>query len=261
MTSSDTQSSPCPISVQLYTLRDAAARDFEGVLRRLGSIGFVGVELAGLHGMTTVRFNEVIADAGLVVSSGHLGDVSPDAFRASLDDLQAVGGATAVLAFLPPTELADLDGISRNAEAINGAAAIAAERGMTLGYHNHWWEFETVIDGRTAWSHLFDRLDPAVIAELDMYWATVGGADPRQVIADLDGRVRLLHVKDGPATDPKLAMVAVGDGSLDIPGVLTAAPSVAWHIVELDRCDTDLFDAVEASYGYLVGNGLSTGRA
>jgi hypothetical protein len=31
--------------------------------------------------------------------------------------------------------------------------------------------------------------------------------------------------------------------------------------VELDRCDTDMFEAVERSYDYLVGNGLSTGRA
>ena len=38
-----------PISVQLYSLRVEAATGFEAVLRRLGEIGFVGVELAGFH--------------------------------------------------------------------------------------------------------------------------------------------------------------------------------------------------------------------
>ena len=57
-------------------------------------------------------------------------------------------------------------------------------------------------------------------------------------------------------------MVAVGDGVVDIPGVLAASPAARWHIVELDRCDTDMFEAVERSYDYLVGNGsLGAGRS
>jgi sugar phosphate isomerase/epimerase len=134
-------------------------------------------------------------------------------------------------------------------------------RGATFGYHNHWWEFRLLADGRTAWSHLVERLDPGVVIELDMYWATVGGAAPTDVIADLGDRLRLLHVKDGPADGPKSPMVAVGSGSLDIRAALAAAPDVAWHIVELDRCATDMFQAVAGSYDYLVGNGLSRGRA
>jgi hypothetical protein len=55
--------------------------------------------------------------------------------------------------------------------------------------------------------------------------------------------------------------VAVGDGAVDTRGVLAAAAAAWWHLVEFDRCDTDMFDAVERSYEYLVGNGLSRGRS
>ena len=48
---------------------------------------------------------------------------------------------------------------------------------------------------------------------------------------------------------------------IDMPGVLAAARSATWHLVEFDRCDTDMFDAVERSYDYLVGNDLSRGRS
>ena len=251
---------PAPISVQLYSLRDAAAVDFVRVLEQLGEVGFVGVELAGFHGLQPKEFARIALRCGLVVSSGHIGDAAPEGLEASLDGLQAAGCDTAVVAFLPPAAFADLDAVQQSADRVIAAYEAASRRGMTVGYHNHWWEFETIIDGRTAWQHLFERLPADVFAELDLYWATVGGADAAQLLADHAQRIRILHVKDGPGADPKAAMVAVGSGSLDIAGIVQAGPRVAWHVVELDRCDTDMFTAIEASYEYLVGNRLSAGR-
>ena len=47
-------------------------------------------------------------------------------------------------------------------------------------------------------------------------------------------------------------MTAVGDGKLDIPGILEASADHAeWLIVELDNCATDMMTAVEKSYKYL----------
>jgi sugar phosphate isomerase/epimerase len=248
-----------PISVQLYSLREASEQDFPAVLRHLGATGFVGVELAGLHGLTTEQFTAIVHEAGLVVSSSHVG-ASPDVLLGSLDECQAVGCDTAILAFLPPENFATLDAIKGSAELINSGFAAASSRGMTFGYHNHWWEFETIIDGRTAWSHLWDLLEPGVVAEVDVYWATVGKADPKQVIADLGDRLAYLHVKDGPADDPKSPMVAVGSGSVDIPAILAAAPTAKWHVVELDRCATDMATAIDESYAFLTTNGYSRGR-
>jgi sugar phosphate isomerase/epimerase len=109
--------------------------------------------------------------------------------------------------------------------------------------------------------HLFDALDPQTVAEVDIYWAEVGGVDPAALVAELGARAALLHVKDGPADDPRSGMVAVGDGVIDIAGVIGAAPAARWHIVELDRCDGDMAEAVQRSCEYLVREGLSTGRA
>lgn len=248
-----------PISVQLYSLREECAADFPSVLRRLGAAGFVGVELAGLHGLQPEQFNEIMSEAGLVVSSGHFG-ASPDVLLGSLDEFQAVGCSTAILAYLPPEHFADLDAIKATAERINSTHQVASARGIQFGYHNHWWEFQTIIDGRTAWSHLWEQLEPGVVAELDIYWATVGGADPKAVISELGDRLALLHVKDGSADNPASPMVAVGSGTVDIPGILASAPTAQWHVVELDRCATDMATAVEESYRYLTTQNLSRGR-
>ena len=249
-----------PISVQLYSFRDEAANDFEPVLRRLGDMGFVGVEFAGFHDLTPKQYAAIVQESGLVTSSAHLTDLSPDGLNAMLDDFQEIGCDVAVCAFMPPERLADLDAVGASAEALNKANEIARSRGISLGYHNHWWEFSTSIDGQTAWSALIARLDPTVFAEVDIYWATLGGADVQRSIADLGERLWLLHVKDGPCDAPESPMVAVGLGTLDIPAILASAPTAKWHIVELDRCATDMSAAVADSYRYLVGSGLSRGR-
>jgi hypothetical protein len=42
--------------------------------------------------------------------------------------------------------------------------------------------------------------------------------------------------------------------------IRAADPAVTrWLVVELDACDTDMWQAVEDSYQYLVGNGLASG--
>jgi hypothetical protein len=55
-------------------------------------------------------------------------------------------------------------------------------------------------------------------------------------------------------------MTALGAGVVDIPGVVAAGEgSTEWLVVELDRCATDMLEAVRKSYQYLIANGLARG--
>ncbi len=250
-----------PIAVQLYTLRAEAARDFAGVIERVGRAGFAGVELAGLHGMAPAELKRRLADAGLAIASAHVPAPIGDARERVLDEQEALGVKTLVVPFVPPDRFKTLDSIRVVADEIAESHQNARARGMALGYHNHWWEFETAHDGKCAHEILMGQLDPDVFVELDTYWTRVGGRDPAEVIAELGARVRLLHLKDGPADGFKSPMTAVGSGTLDFPAITAAGRDVHWHIVELDACATDMFEAVEKSYRYLTGRGLSRGRA
>ncbi|MDQ1480740.1 MAG: hypothetical protein QOI44_1601 [Actinomycetota bacterium] len=259
-TMSDDQTA-APISVQLYTLRKQTAADFPAVLARLGEKGYVGVELAGFGDLTPEQLRAVLDDAGLVVSSAHVGFQEAPEFAAALDAHASLGCETVVVPMLGPDSFTDPDAVRVAADGVSALDAVARERGMTLGYHNHFWELTKMPDGRPALLHFFDHVAPTVFAEVDSDWAQVGGCDPKELVTELGSRVGLLHVKDGPADEPPNPMVAVGDGAVDVRGVLEASPSARWHIVELDRCATDMFDAVERSYDYLVGSGLSRGRS
>lgn len=255
---------PAPIAVQLYTLRDTIGTDPGPAFDRLGAKGFVGVESAGLYGLEPGEFAKRLADAGLRLCSAHVGidprnDAWPDQWSADLDAHQTAGADTVVVPMLFPNHFADADAVASSADLLNRAHEIAKPRGVTVGYHNHFWEFGDV-GGRPALAALFDRCDPGIVAEIDIYWTKVGGTDPTEFVAGLGSRARLLHVKDGPADSHESDMVAVGSGVIPIADVLGSNDNVAWHIVELDRCATDMFEAVEASHDFLVGNGLSVGR-
>ena len=130
---------------------------------------------------------------------------------------------------------------------------------MVFGIHNHWWEFLQV-EGRYVYQIMLEHLDPAIFFQVDTYWVQTAGPDPAQVVKELGPRAPLLHLKDGPAVKGK-PHTAVGDGVLDFPSIVRAAEGVAeWLIVELDSCATDMLEAVEKSYQYLVGEGLARGN-
>ncbi len=249
-----------PISVQLYSLRKEAAADFPAVIERLGRIGFAGVEPAGVHDLSPAEFRRLVEGAGMVVSSSHSPTPVGDEANRILDAQEELGCNALVVPMLAPERFAGSDAVKAAAAELNAALENVNARGLRLGYHNHWWEFEVLADGRTAHELLFDELAPEIFAEVDIYWARVGGRDPARVISDLGARARLLHVKDGPADDVRAPMTAVGEGTIDVKAALGAATAAEWHIVELDRCDGDMFEAIERSYGFLVGAELSRGR-
>ncbi|MBS1251142.1 MAG: hypothetical protein MAG451_00172 [Anaerolineales bacterium] len=250
---------PTPIALQLYSVRDALAEDFAGVVKKVADIGYAGVETAGFPGTTPTKAAKLFQDLGLAVSSAH-GPLPIGEHRNEvLDAAAALDCKRLVCPSLGPDDYQTLDQIKQTCDLVNEASAIAVENGLALGIHNHWWEFEPV-EGRQPYQVLLERLEPAVFFQIDTYWVKAAGIDPVEVVKDFGDRAPLLHIKDGPAVKGE-PQVAVGDGVMDIPAVVQAGEgSTEWLIVELDECATDMLKAVEESHNYLVGEGLARGN-
>lgn len=244
------------LGLQLYTVRDEVAADLPGSLRRAADAGFAGVETMGTYGMAPAELARVLDDHGLAWIGAFSGLPERDD---ELDALAAAGCHEIVLPFLADDGFTDAAAIARGAAQLSEAAAFAGEHGVTVGYHNHYWEFAPV-DGVPALQRFLDACDPRVFAELDVYWAQVAGVDPVAFVTAIGARARRLHVKDGPAGDASQPHVAVGAGNVDVEAVLRAASFAEWHVVELDHCATDMFEAVEQSARYLLDLGLTRGR-
>ncbi|MGR6919813.1 sugar phosphate isomerase/epimerase family protein [[Actinomadura] parvosata] len=238
-----------PPAVQLYTLREQLAEDRPGVLAQVAALGYRAVEaydvLADTDGL-----RDDLARAGLTVCSMHamLSGEQTDEFVATA---RTLGTDTVILPYAPPERFADAAGIGELARELNETARRFADEGLRLGYHNHEFELSTIVDGRPALEVLADALDERVLLEVDTYWAAVGGQDVPALLRRLGDRVRYLHVKDGPVTkdDPN---TAVGAGRMPVTEILAASPSATWHVVELDRCATDMLTAIGDSLGWLT---------
>ena len=123
-----------------------------------------------------------------------------------------------VIPMLSHKAFADVDSVRATADRVNALDAVARERGMTLGYHNHFWEFAH--DARRPAGAVASLRPPR--AERCSPRSTSTGRRwpariPKDLVTELGSRVGLLHVKDGPADEPPSSMVAVGDGAVDVP--------------------------------------------
>lgn len=249
-----------PIAVQLWSLREAAKKDFKGVLRALADIGYAGVQPAGLHGLSYEDFRGTCAELGLRIAGSHGPNARPDNLPAVIEDARGTG-QNLVWTGYNREDFVDEAAIRATADKVNQCVDALRQHGLRLFIHNHWWEFERLPDGKLK-HELFGELCPGVEFELDIYWAANFGAeDPAEWVRKLRARTTLLHVKDGPLVRDR-AHVAVGQGKVDIKSAIAAAdPDVLeWLIVELDSCDTDMLTAVKESFQYLVREGLGHGR-
>ena len=266
---------PGTLSVQLYTFRGALELDTPGSIARVAELGFRYVEPFGLgtrqrpaaERLEAAKALRQSLDAhGLQVSSVHAAaPVGPDT-EAILDELEIIGARLTVVSW--PGEvwgferdaLATLEGTRRFAEAMNTAAQNAARRGLRLGYHNHWWEWNTLEGGQSAYDTLLALLDPAVFTEVDTYWAQAAGQDPAALLHQLGARTLALHLKDGPAL-PDVPQVPLGGGVVDYRAAILAAPSARWHVLEMDASAGDPFADVGQSAQTLIAAGLSAWEA
>ena len=244
--------STAPVSVQLYTVREALAADPAATFARLAEIGFRSVELFGFVDRAE-EFAGLLSASGLDAPSGHASLVDQDVVPV-FEAARALGMTTVIDPYTDSARWTTGDDIAAIARELNRVAAIAADLGITVGYHNHQFELEAEVDGTTGLEVLADLLDPAVVLEVDTYWAAVGGADPVALLGRLGDRVQLIHVKDGDISMNTRNQAAAGEGRMPVLDILAAAPT-ARRVVEFDDFDGDMFEAVGRSAAYLVANG------
>ena len=257
------------IGFQLYTVRNEIEKDLTSTLSKVAEVGFAGVETAFWPERITIKdAAKAVKAAGLSVCSAHCELPLGKKQSEMLEIAESFECSRMIWHGWPEDErYKTSEGIKQLAELYNEANHFAKTNGLRFGIHNHWWEFRNVIKGRVAYEVLLDDLEEDVFFELDTYWLKVAGHDPAVIVGKFGTRAPYLHIKDGPgewtdtlATNPP-PMTAVGKGTQDFPGIVIAADGATeWLVVEMDKCDCDVFTAIKDSYQYLTTNGLGTGR-
>jgi sugar phosphate isomerase/epimerase len=239
-----------PLSVQLYTVRSAIAEDLPGTLARLADLGFTQVEPYAFVERVD-EYAELLPANGLTAPSAHVKLVGQD-LEPIFAAAERLGVSTIIDPHIDETRWITREDVESVARDLNEVAVKAAEHGLTVGYHNHAFELENLIDGVPALEVFAAALSDEVVLEIDTYWVEVGGVDAPELLARLGDKVQFLHIKDGPKTKDDKEQVAVGKGVMPVRDILRAATQ-ALPVIELDDHEGDIFKALSDSIEFLEG--------
>ena len=242
-----------PISVQLYSLREFAAKDFYKELEFVAEVGYKGVEPAGFWNIRPSEFRKVLDDLGLKMYSSH----SPWARLHNIGevmDIAHVCGLDRIVCGYGPDDFKDLDAIKRTAETSNKMLEILKRNGFTMFQHNHDFEFAR-IDGRIKYD-IYRELVPEMKYQIDCFWSTnLGTEDPVEMLNMFAKDTVLIHMKDG------VCKQQAANAGMPIGKLIAAVPEqVETVIVELDYCCKEMHTALRESYEYMTGNGFAEGN-
>ncbi|HEU4490323.1 MAG TPA: sugar phosphate isomerase/epimerase [Jiangellales bacterium] len=258
------------ISIQLWTFAEyvgfgtdaATIARLEEVLSSLSEMGYRNVEPFTLSGLSAEEYRALLDKYGLKASARHV-DVgtpeNPADIEAIIEENRILGikyfgsGSTPIF---PPIYTTEAEWVAY-AEYLDEIGALARKAGQTLMVHNHDIEFETVFGDQTVFDILMANTDPRnVVFQLDLYWATNGGADPVELLERYGKRIELFHVKDMAAGTFPGRIEILGEGIIDFPEIFAASQGpVRYYVVEHDPRfgdpTFDPFEAAEKGFDYL----------
>ncbi len=241
------------IGLELYTVRDDLARDFEGTLKQVAAMGYREVEFTDYYGRSAGEVRAALAVAGLTAPSVQAPSTDLRlAWAGRIERTRAVGHSYLVCGWVPPGERRSLTDWRSLATLLNTVGNAARQAGIQLAYHNHDFEFAPV-QGRVPYDLLLETTDPVLVQlELDVYWARKGGRDPLQLFDRWPGRFPLLHLKD-MASGPRGQFTELGRGVIDFRRILRRAKAagVRHVFVEQDEGSVPPLERARIGYAYL----------
>ena len=220
-----------PVGVQLYSVREQAAKDLPAVLEAIGKMGYKGVEFAGYYGWESKpkELRQLLDSNGLKCCGTHTGleTVTGDKLKATAELHATLGNSFLIV---PSLVAADAAGWLDMAKRFNDIAAKAKELGMRVGYHAHAHDFRKLGD-KTSWEIFFDNTAADVIMQLDTGNCLQGGGDPVAILKKYPGRSASVHVKEYGG--PEAAVIGQGVVAWnDVFQVCETTGGTVWYVVE-----------------------------
>lgn len=267
-----------PIAYQVYSARDEAQADLNGVLEKIKSLGYDGVEFAGFYGHTAEDVKAMLVRHGLLAISSHV------PVKSIIEDMsgvisyhRAIGCSHIAIPFLDESSRPGAPGFAAMLKTIYQFGNLCKEAGIQLLYHNHDFEFVT-LSGQYGLDFLYDAVPADILqTEIDTCWVKYAGLDPAEYVRKYAGRCPLVHLKDyigrrdgktpygligtGKAADTDVAFCfkPLGLGCQDIPSIVAAAveSGAKWLVVEQDlSTERPPLEAAKLSLDYLKTLGL-----
>ncbi len=254
------------IGLQLYTVRDAIAKDPAAALKAVAAAGYKQGEMYGFPDCDPMI--AAAKDAGLALHSSHFqwdsvvkpSDEGMSDFKKIVEKAHKTGLRHLVIPYLQEEHRGSVAVFQKVAAHANKAAAIARDAGLQLSYHNHSFEFKPLDGGRTGFDVFMEEFSPDMKFELDLFWVKVGGKDPADMLKKLTGRVTQVHLKDlKPGMElpnygsvPPDAFKELGNGIIPTEPLMLAAKAAGVEHAHVEQDQSpDPMKSIAQSLAYL----------
>jgi len=250
------------VAINLYTLREYLKNyeEIERTLEKTKEIGYEAIQISGIGPIEPEKLKDTIEKLDLKVCASHVSlDQIKNDFRNVVNEQKLYECKHIAVPSLPKEYTKNYEGYVKAAKELSEIGKKLASEGITLSYHNHYFEFEK-FEGKVALDILFKESEENYLkAEIDTYWVQFGGGDPAQWIRKLKGRVSLVHLKDMGIREGKQIFMEVGEGNLNWEEILCACEEagVEWYIVEQDESYRSPFESIKISKENLKKMGIT----
>ncbi len=246
-----------PFGIQLWTVKDALAKDPLAVLKYLSQCGYKKIESfegeKGIFwGMKNTEFKKHMDELGMNLVSAHCDNTKN--FDRKAAEAAEIGMKYLICPYKGPQK--SLDNFKQFADEFNECGKIAKKHGIRFAYHNHDYSFKAM-DGVVPQDLMIQNTDKDTVDfEMDMYWTVAAGEDPIAYMDKFPNRFKLVHVKDLVKTNTAEGHESciIGKGTIDYKTLLpqVSKRGVKHMIVEQEAyTGTTELDAAKADAAYL----------
>lgn len=252
------------LGLQLFSVREFVAKDLEGTLEKVATLGYKELEIYGYNGTffgrTTNEFKTILKNTGIkVISSHHAAGISnkskgslTNGWDKAVEDLDNIGAKYMVCPYLFPIEQTN-ETYALLPDLLSKSGEVTKSAGIQFAYHNHDFEFRKYNDSTLVFDHIITNTPADLVKiELDLYWIIKAGYDPIKYFEKYPGRFPLWHVKDMEAVSKDIT--EVGNGTIDFDKIFAArkiAGLEQWF-VEQDVTKGNMFESIQLSHDYLT---------
>lgn len=222
------------MGLQLFTIRDAMAKDPKATLKKAAALGYEDLETYGygadqntFYGIAAADFRSFLRDINLTATSGHYDFAplfdKPDAdLNAYVDKCiigaHAIGQKYITWPWLSP-DTRTLDHFKRLALKLNQIGERVTKAGLGFAYHNHDFEF-TDHNGQNGYTIVMNETDASLVKlQMDLYWVMHSSKlTPLELFKLQPGRFVMWHIKDMDRVTRDYT--ELGNGTIDFSTIL-----------------------------------------
>ncbi len=232
------------ISLQVYTARNF--KPYDNIFKFISGIGLKNVELFEVEAFDETR--ELLEKYNLTSKSSHIGFDTLKNTDHIISSLRKLNIEHAVVPCPSGKPGGKFEAIFDKTEEewinfgkeLSSYVAIFEDNGITLGYHNHAFEFNKLPSGKMPIECILDQ-NENLKYEIDLGWVVAGKADPIYWTKKYASKIIACHLKDFISEKKDLidhnSQCAIGDGFIDWISILNEVRKTNCEIFVLEHDD------------------------